>query len=197
MLFAHRPAARALRAALFAAPLALSAAPAAADEVEDAIEAGLEAYRAGDVALAKEELDFASQLLAQQKAEGLSGFLPAPLDGWTREMGDGQAMAASMFGGGIMASADYAAPDGAMVTIQMMADNAMVASMGAMLGNPAAMGAMGKVIRVGRQKAVQTPEGDVQALVANRVLVMVEGDAPAEVKLDYFKAIDFRALGDM
>ena len=38
--------------------------PAAADEIEDTIAAALEAYRAGDVKLAKEEIDFVQQLLA-------------------------------------------------------------------------------------------------------------------------------------
>ena len=63
-------------------PLAILATltvPATADEIEETIEAALEAYRAGDVKAAKEEIDFVSQLLGQLKAEGLKGFLPAPL----------------------------------------------------------------------------------------------------------------------
>lgn len=188
---------RHLRAALISAPLALLAAmPAAADQIEDAIEASLKAYRAGDVALAKEELDFAAQLLAQKKAEGLTGFLPQALPGWARKIEDPQAMAGAGVMGGITARAEYHADgDRRSVSIQMMADNPMVASMAAMLGNPAAMGAMGKVIRVGRQKAVLTRQGQIQALVAGRVLVQVEGSAPVEDKLAYFEAMDFRALG--
>lgn len=178
-------------AALAAAPLL----PAAADEAEDAMEAALAAYRAGDVALAKEELDYAATLLDRMKAEGFSAFLPDPAPGWTRTMGEAQAMGAALFGGGAIAEADYADADGAQVTIRMMADNPMVASMAAMFGNASIMGAMGRVIRVGRQKAVLTPDGQIQALVANRVLVTIEGDAPEAAKIAYFELIDFKALG--
>jgi hypothetical protein len=37
---------------------------------------------------------------------------------------------------------------------------------------------------------VQTTDGDVQMVVGDHVLVMVEGDAPAEAKLAYARAID-------
>ena len=40
--------------------------PAQADEVEETIEAALEAYRAGDIKAAKEEIDFVGQLLGQR-----------------------------------------------------------------------------------------------------------------------------------
>lgn len=179
---------------LAAALAAFLPAAARADEIEDSISAALDAYRAGDEAAAKEELDFAAQLLAQRQAAGFGEMLPGALDGWTREMEDPQALGGGLFGGGMIARASYTHADGRAVSIQMMADNPMVASMAAIMGNPAAMGSMGKVVRVGRQKAVVTPEGDVQALVANRVLVSVEGDAPEEDKLAYFSAIDLEAL---
>ena len=84
-----------------AAILALGIAmPAHGDEVEETIQAALEAYRAGDVKAAKEEIDFVSQLLGQLKAQGLKGFLPAALDGWTRE--DFETQNVGAFGGGQM-----------------------------------------------------------------------------------------------
>jgi hypothetical protein len=184
------------RAVCAAALFAALAVPAAADEVEEAVAAALDAYRAGDMALAKEELDYASSLVGQMKAEGFSGFLPDPMPGWTRTIDDGQADGAALFGG-VTASAAYVDAAGAEVAIQMMADNPMVASMGAMFSNPAMMGAMGKLIRAGRQKAVLTADGEIQALVANRVLVTIGGDAPEAAKIAYFKLIDFKALGDM
>ena len=67
---------------------ALTAGTAKADEFTDTIEAAMEAYQAGDIKTAKEEIDFAAQLLGQLKAEGLTGFLPPALDGWEREIGD-------------------------------------------------------------------------------------------------------------
>ncbi len=184
---------RAIPAAIICAALAL---PAAADEVEDALEAALSAYRAGDVTLAKEELDYAASLIGQMKAEGFSAHLPDPMPGWTRSMAEAQSMGAAMFGGGISAEASYVDAGGATVTIQMMADNPVVASMAAMFGNAAAMGAMGKMIRAGRQKAVLTADGQIQALVGNRVMVTIAGDAPEAAKIAYFELIDFKALGD-
>jgi len=165
----------------------------AADEIEDAIAAGLEAYRAGDMAGAKEELDYAATLLGQKKAAGLAAFLPPAFDGWTRSDGDASAAGAALFGGGLNASADYTR--GAdMVEIQIMADSPMVAGMGAMLGNPAMMATQGEVRRVGRQRYVVTADGGVMALVGGRALVQLSGSAAREDKIAYFEAIDFAGL---
>jgi hypothetical protein len=168
--------------------------PAAADDVEASIDAALEAYRAGDIKTAKEELDFASQLLGQRKAAELRSLLPEPLPGWERqdaEAGEAQAMAA--FGGGQMAGASYAkGPD--TVEIQVMADNQMVTAMGAMFSSPAMMGSMGEVRRIGGEKAVLTPEGELQALIDGRIMVQITGTADAETKQAYFEAIDLDAL---
>jgi len=165
----------------------------AADEIEDAIAAGLEAYRAGDIAGAREELDYAATLLGQKKAAGLTAFLPPALDGWTRSDGDASAAGAALFGGGLSASASYAR-GGESIEIQIMADNPMVATMGAMLGNPAMMASQGEVRRVGRQRYVVAPDGGVMALVGGRALVQLSGSAAREDKIAYFEAIDFAGL---
>lgn len=165
--------------------------PAAADEIEAALEAALEAYRAGDVALAREELDYAAILMGELKAEGLSGFLPEPFEGWTRE--EAETRSAAAFGGGVIAGALYRGAPGT-VDIQMMAENQMVASMAALFANPALMSSMGTVRRIGRQRYVVTEDGDVQALVEGRIMVQISGDAPVEEKIAYLEAIDLEAL---
>jgi len=170
-------------------------APAQADEIEDSIAAALDAYRAGDAALAKEELDFAGQLLSQLKAEGLAGFLPAALPGWEREDGQTQAMGAAMMGGGQAASATYSRGS-ETVEIQLLADNPMVAAMAGMFSNPAAMGAMGSVRRIGREKVIVSSDGELQALVNNRLLIQVTGSASVADKEAYFAAIDMAGLKD-
>ena len=167
--------------------------PAGADEIEDTIAAALEAYQAGDIKLAKEEIDFVAQLLGQLKAEGLKGFLPAAMDGWTRE--DQETQNAAAFGGGQMASAVYSNGSD-RVEIQLMADNQMVTAMGAMFGNAALMGAMGTVKRVNRQKRVVTNDGEVQSLINNRIMVQITGPADADTKLAYFEALDMDGLKD-
>ena len=172
---------------------ALLALPAQADDVEDSISAALEAYRAGDVKTAKQELDFAAQLLSQMKAEGLRGFLPEPLDGWEREDDetDNQAMAA--FGGGQMAGASYTSGDDD-VQIQIMADNQMVTAMAAMFSSAAMMGAMGKVERLAGEKVIVTPEGELQAMIDDRIMVQISGSADVETKKAFFEAIDVAGL---
>lgn len=180
---------RTVMAALLAVGLAT---PALADDVEAALEAALEAYRAGDIGLAREEVDFASTLLGQMKADGLLAFLPEPMDGWTRETGDGgQSFAA--FGGGAVADAVYRG-GGQQVEVTLMADNQFVSSMAVMFSNPAMMGATGTLKRKGRQRYVVTHEGEVQALVDGRILVQISGSPGATEA--YFDLIDLEALKD-
>ena len=164
-----------------------------ADDIEDAIQAALEAYQAGDVSAAKEELDFASQLLSQAKAAGLADFLPEPLDGWERGEAESQAVGSAMMGGGLSASAAYTSGD-KRVEIEMLADNPMVAAMAGMFSSTATMGAMGTVKRINRQTVILTNDGELQALVNNRILIQVRGDAPVEDMEAYFAAIDMDAL---
>lgn len=170
----------------------LAAAPAAADEVTDAISNALDAYQQGDVAYAMDELTFALQLLNEMKAGTLTGFLPAPLDGWTREVSDDMSTGLGMAGGGVGAEATYEKGSDRF-TIMLMADNPMVAAMAGMLGNAAMMTASGgRMVRVGREKFVQQDD-QLMALIGNRVLVQAEGD-DAEAMIAHLETIDFRAL---
>ncbi|WP_339947533.1 hypothetical protein [uncultured Albimonas sp.] len=173
----------------------LSAGPARADDVEDSLNAALEAYRAGDFVTARDEAEFAVTLLGQLKAQDLGGYLPAPPAGWTREEGGDQAMGAQMFGGGLVSSASYS--DGSdQVTVTFAADSPMVTAMSAMFGNAAAMGSMGTVMRVGKHRAIVTPDGEIQSLIDRRILVSVSGSAPAETLQAFFEAIDLDALAE-
>ena len=183
----------ALAGALALMPLHSS--PALADDVSESIRAALEAYEAGDVTLAKEELDYAVQLLSQMKAEGLSAFLPTPMDGWSREDDETQTLGAAMMGGGLTASATYARASD-RIEVSLMADNPMVTAMAGMLSNTAMMGAMGTLKRINGQKAVLTNEGELQALVNNRILVQVSGSGSDADKEAYFAAIDMDGLKD-
>jgi len=56
---------------------------------------------------------------------------------------------------------------------------------------------MGKLVRVGNQRAIQTNDGDVMMLVANKFLVHVQGSADAAVKLNYAQAVDVAKLSKM
>jgi hypothetical protein len=167
----------------------------AQDDVEQALEAALEAYRAGDIALAQDEVDFAAGLLKQKAASSLSSLLPAALEGWTAEDGEAAAAGAgmaAMFGGGLAANRTYEKA-GDHVEITVMADNPMVAQMAAMFTNPAMLGQAGTLKRLNGQR-VAISDGELTALIANRFLVQVSGSAPLEAKEAYFEAIDIDAL---
>ncbi|WP_298495237.1 hypothetical protein [uncultured Maritimibacter sp.] len=173
------------------AALALIAAPALADDVTDTLASALEAYEAGDIAYAMEELDYAKTLLAALKTEALSKYLPEAPPGWTLTVNEDANAGMAMFGGGTGTEGAYSNGTDS-VTITLMADNPMVTAFGGMLANAAVMG--NKVERVGRQKFM-IQDGEMTALVDNRILVQADGAAP-EVMIPLLEAIDYKALED-
>ena len=176
---------------------ALLAPPAlAADEVIDAIEQARKAYQAGDLGGAKQSLDLASQLIGQKNAETFAALLPAPLAGWKAEKAQTSAVGPVGFGAST-ASRSYTNAKGETVEVQITGDSAMVAQVAAFLANPTVAGAMGKIVRVGTQRAIQNPEGDVHMVVANKYMVVVTGSADAAAKLGYAQAIDVAKLSKM
>lgn len=187
----------AVRILLSAGFLAVSLPAVAADDILDAIDAARKAYQAGDMANAKQSIDTASQLIAQKNAEAFSALLPAPLSGWKAEKAQATAVGAAMFGGASAASRTYTNAKGDTVEVSITGDSAMIMQFGPMLNNPALAGAMGKLVRVGDQRAIQTSDGDIMMLVANKILVHVQGSAEAPAKLSYAQAIDVAKLSKM
>ncbi len=182
----------------FGAALALTAslgwANAWADDVTDAIDEAATAYEEGDLAYAKDSLEFAAQLIGQMKTGTLATLLPEPLDGWDAAEAETETMGAAMFGGGSTASRAYTM-GGKNVTVQYIANSPMIAQMAMIFSNPAMAGA-GKLIRLGRQKAMIDADGSVQFVVNNAIMVQVDGSASEEDKIAYAKAIDIKALKD-
>jgi hypothetical protein len=179
------------------AVLALVVFPAAAaDEVIEAIDQARKAYQAGNLGEAKQSLDLASQLIGQKNAEGFAALLPKALPGWKQEKTDATAMGTSMFGAS-MATGRYTNAQGEDIEIQITGDSAMIAPLAAVFANPQFAGAMGKIVRVGNQRAIVTKEGDVQMVVNNKFLVVVQGSGKADAKLAYAQAIDVNKLSKM
>ena len=186
-----------IRVLIAAVCLAATVAPAAADDIIDAIDAARKAYQAGDMGNAKQSLDLASQLIGQKNAESFAALLPPALPGWTAEKAQANAVGAAMFGGASAASRTYNNAKGDSVEVSITGDSAMIMQFGPMLSNPALAGAMGKLVRVGSQRAIQTNEGDVMMLVANKFMVQVHGSADAASKLAYAQAVDVTKLSKM
>lgn len=184
------------RAAGLAALLCLLCAPALADDIADAMDQARKAYQAGDLAGAKQSLDLASQLIGQKNAESFAALLPHPLPGWKAERAQAQTMGAVVFGASV-ASRSYSNAKGENVEVQITGDSALVMQFAPLLANPQFAGAMGKIVKVGNQRAIQTADGDVNMVVANKFLVTVQGSANTAAKLAYAQAVDFGKLSKM
>ncbi|HYE52964.1 MAG TPA: hypothetical protein VEB20_25425 [Azospirillaceae bacterium] len=155
--------------------------PAAADEVEDAAKEAMELYKKGDLAGAAGQLDYAAQLIRQQKGESLSKMLPDPLPGWTAEDASSQATGAAMFGGGVTAERTYSKGDSSM-TLAVVTDSPLLQGMMAMFTNPSMMASSGAKLEkiAGQRASVQydaaSRSGEITMVLENRFLVTLRGN---------------------
>ena len=184
---------RALTLSLLILPL-LAAPPTRADEIGDAIGEAARAYQAGDLPAARSALEEALQFLAQRGADRLARALPAPLAGWKAEDAEANTAGAALLGGGSQASRRYENAQGQTVQIEVTADSPMIAQIATLMNTPALVGSMGRLIRIGSQRAIQTSDNNIQMVVENRILVSIVGDAPVDAKLAYARAIDMAKL---
>ena len=184
-----------LRIAVAASVLALTL-PAFADDITEAIDQARKSYQSGDMAAAKQSLDLASQLIGQKNAEGFAALLPAPLAGWKADEAQTTALGQVAFGAST-ASRNYRNGNDQNVEVQITGDSAMIMQFATLLSNPGIAGAMGKIIKIGDQRAIQTREGDVNIVVANKFLVTVNGSADAASKMAYANAVNYAKLSKM
>ena len=184
------------RAICAAVLFGLLAVPAAADDITDAMDQAKKAYSAGDLTNAKQNLDLASQLIGQKNAEAFAAMLPNALPGWKAEKAQAQATGALAFGASV-ASRTYTNAKGDTVEVQITGDSAMVMQIATLLSNPQFAGAMGKLIRVGQQRAIQNNDGDVNMVINNKLLITVQGSADGASKVAYANAIDVAKLSKM
>jgi hypothetical protein len=176
--------------------LTAAAPPAFADDILEAIGEARKAYSAGNLGAAKEALDLASQLIGQKNAEAFARLLPAARAGWKAEEPQISAVGAVTFGGST-ASRVYTNAKGDHVEVQITGDSAMLAQFASLLASPQLAGAMGKVIKIGQERAIQNNDGDIHIVVARKFLVTVSGSAAAADKMAYANAVDLAKLAKM
>jgi hypothetical protein len=167
-----------------------------ADEILDALDAARKHYQAGNLGGAKQSADLASQLIGQKNAESFVALLPKPLPGWVADEAKTTAVGSTAFGVS-QARRNYSHANGDNVDVQITGDSAVIAQIAPIMANPQFAGAMGKIVRIGEQRAIQNPQGDVHVVVNNKFLVVVTGSAPAPVKLTYAQGVDFAQLSKM
>ncbi|MBU0571318.1 MAG: hypothetical protein KJ995_01985 [Candidatus Omnitrophica bacterium] len=174
--------------------------PAIADEVTDTIKTALTEYKNGEYASAAENLDYAQQQIRQKKGDKLKSFLPEALEGWTADDSSFQTIGSIMLGGGIIAERQYS-KEASLVNVKIVADAPMLRGVMMMFTNPMFITAGGgELEQVKGQKAIikYTPEretGEINVVVADRILVTVAGDSvKKQALIDYAESIDYRKL---
>ena len=101
-----------------------------------------------------------------------------------------------MLGGGITASRAYHNGN-QRVEVQIVADSPMLQGMAALIGSPlAAVGGMKTVVIDGRRMSYTESDHSYMTLVADKVIVKVEGnaDTPEPTLKSFIGAIDFAAI---
>lgn len=176
-----------------------------ADEVLETIEQAVNLYKQGDFTGAAGNLDYAAQLVRQQKGGQLESFLPEALPGWTATDAQSSSMGAMFLGGGVSAERSYRKNDGdGSVKIVIFTDSPMLQPMMMMFTNPMIAASSGaKLETLAGQRAIVNfssgeRRGDVNVVVANRILVTLEGqNVEKEELVAYLEAIDFQGLAKM
>ena len=185
-----------VRAALLCCLFLTPSPVARADEITDQISEATAAYQKKDLATALAALDAAANLLRQARGDLFKTALPRPLPGWTAEDAEVNVAAAAVMGGGITASRKYQKGDD-QVTVELMADGPIVASMAALLSSPVlAMGGARQVVISGRRMAYMKDDNAYLSMVADRVLVKIGANrgVPDEALRAYVAATDFAAI---
>jgi hypothetical protein len=185
----------ALRSILIVLALAVSGPQAfAADEIADSLDKARRAYQGNDLLSAKVALDRASELLGQKHAENLAKLLPGAIGGWKAEQVDA--------GGGVLyaastANRNYLNAKDENVDVQITADAGFVEQYTEMLKDPKQAGDGVKVLSFGSYRALQSEEGDIFILVANKYVVMVTGTGSPADKMAFARAVDLARLSRM
>ena len=172
----------------------------AEDNVLSTIKEAVMQYQAGDYTGASSNLDYASQLVRQQKSEKLKGLLPAPPAGWQAGEASAQALGAAILGGGVTVSRDYTKGSSA-VSVEIVSDSPVLQSVLMMINNPMFAGAGGgKLETVKGQRSIIKYEnskksGELYIVVASRFVITIKGRQVArEDLLAFAEIMDYRVL---
>lgn len=185
---------------LLFALLLLYSGPAHADDVLDSINQAIRNYQKGEYSEAVSNLDYAAQLIRQKRSEWLQSLLPEPLPGWKAKEVKSQAVSQLMFGGMISSERQYS-KGASSVKVTIVTDSPMLQAVLMMFSNPMFAGMDGgNLQKIKGRKAIVTyrqedRSGDLKMVVANRVLLTVEGKGISREDLvDYASAVDFGKL---
>jgi hypothetical protein len=170
-----------------------------ADDVEEAIDAGLKHYKAKEYSQASAQLDYASTLIRQAKAEQVKKAFPDAPSGWTAEEASAEAAGAAMFGGGISAKRSYYKGDD-YITMELMIDSPMIQMVSAMFSNPSMITMSGgKLIKIQGVNAIlrgeTTDSAEIQFITPGNAVVNLRGPGSQQaVMQELANKLDFKKL---
>lgn len=172
------------------------------EEITLSIQEALTYYQDGELSEAVTSLQYAIQLIQQQKGGALADVLPEPLPGWEVMDNQNQSGAGGMMGG-VMVSRDYRRGSSSL-TVSIVTDSPMMQAAMMMMANPMMASSQGGTMeRIGKHKGVVNYDtnrrrGDLNLVIANRYLVQVDGnDIDKQELIDYAKAVDTSALASL
>ena len=172
----------------------------AEDNVLSTIKEATRQYEAGDYSGSASNLDYAAQLVRQQKSERMKALLPEPLSGWEGKEASAQALGAAILGGGVTVSREYKKGN-ASVSVEIVSDSPVLQSVLMMVNNPMFAGAGGgKLETLKGQRAIvkydsSKKSGELYIVVASRFVITIKGrQVVREDLLAYGEAIDYRVL---
>ena len=172
----------------------------AEDNVLSTIAEATRQYTSGDYTGAASNLDYAAQLVRQQKSERMKSLLPEPLAGWEGKEANAQALGAAILGGGVTVSRDYKR-DNSRISVEIVSDSPVLQSVLMMINNPMFAGAGGgKLETLKEQRAIVKYDsgkesGEMYVVVDSRFVVTIKGKkVTREDLMAYGEAIDYAAL---
>jgi hypothetical protein len=172
-----------------------SLSPAFADDVTDQINQALSAYSRKDLPTAILGLQSALDLMRQSRADTYGALLPNPPPGWTGEKVETVSLGVAMAGGGTGATRKYTRGN-ETVTVSILADSPMLQAMSALAGSGlAGIGGMQTRIVNGRRTIFVKDDASYTMIVADHILLRVEGRGQTEETLKQFlTGVDLAAL---
>jgi hypothetical protein len=175
--------------------LLLAASPAWADDVTDQINEALGAYGHKDLPTAIAGLEAALNLMRQMRADAYGTLLPDAPSGWTADKAETMSSGTGMAVGGTGATRKYHKGNDT-VTVSILTDSPLSQVMSTMMSaGMAGLGGMQTRIVNGRRTIYMKDEGSFATIVADRILVRVEGRGQPEDTLKQFlTAVDFAAV---
>jgi len=172
----------------------------AADNVLSTIREATRQYEAGDYTGAASNLDYAAQLVRQQKSERMKALLPEPLSGWEGKEANAQALGAAILGGGVTVSRDYKR-GASSLSVEIVSDSPVLQSVLMMVNNPMFAGAGGgKLETLKGQRAILKfdsgkKSGELYVVVDGRFVITIKGRQVArEDLIAYGEAINYAFL---